>query len=294
MTALDPFGARLRRSMDRFGPLCVGIDPHAALLADWGLPDDVAGLERFAMTVVEAVGGRVAAVKPQSAFFERFGSRGVAVLERTIGAARATGTLVVLDVKRGDIGSTAAAYADAYLDPAAPGFADAITVSPYLGFGSLRPMLDLAAANGSGVFVLALTSNPEGAQVQRALAADGSGRTVAGEILQQIAAENLGAAPLGSVGAVVGATIDPVGIGFDLATLGGPILAPGFGAQGATAEDVRTVFGSALGSVLAASSRDILRLGPDLLALRAGAVRVADGLRTLVSGAALPQEPSGR
>ena len=285
MTALDPFGARLRRSMDRFGPLCVGIDPHAALLADWGLPDDVAGLERFAMTVVEAVGGRVAAVKPQSAFFERFGSRGVAVLERTIGAARATGTLVVLDVKRGDIGSTAAAYADAYL---------AITVSPYLGFGSLRPMLDLAAANGSGVFVLALTSNPEGAQVQRALAADGSGRTVAGEILQQIAAENLGAAPLGSVGAVVGATIDPVGIGFDLATLGGPILAPGFGAQGATAEDVRTVFGSALGSVLAASSRDILRLGPDPSALREGALGVADGLRTLVAGAALPQEPSGR
>jgi len=294
VTALDPFGARLRRSMDRFGPLCVGIDPHAALLADWGLPDDVAGLERFAMTVVEAVGGRVAAVKPQSAFFERFGSRGVAVLERTIGAARATGTLVVLDVKRGDIGSTAAAYADAYLDPAAPGFADAITVSPYLGFGSLRPMLDLAAANGSGVFVLALTSNPEGAQVQRALAADGSGRTVAGEILQQIAAENLGAAPLGSVGAVVGATIDPVGIGFDLATLGGPILAPGFGAQGATAEDVRTVFGSALGSVLAASSRDILRLGPDPSALREGALGVADGLRTLVAGAALPQEPSGR
>ena len=294
MTALEPFGTRLRRSMDRFGPLCVGIDPHAALLVDWGLPDDVHGLERFARTVVEAVGGRVAAVKPQSAFFERFGSGGVAVLERTIAAARAAGTLVVLDVKRGDIGSTAAAYADAYLDPASPGFADAITVSPYLGFGSLRPMLDLAAASGSGVFVLALTSNPEGAQVQRALAADGSGRTVAAEILQQIATENLGATPMGSVGAVVGATIDPVGIGFDLATLGGPILAPGFGAQGATAEDVRTVFGTALGSVLAASSRDILRLGPDPLALRAGALRVADGLRTLVSGAALPQEPSGR
>ncbi len=294
MTAPEPFGVRLRRAMDTHGPLCVGIDPHASLLADWGLPDDVGGLERFALTVVEAVGGRVAAIKPQSAFFERFGSGGVAVLERTVQQARAAGTLVVLDVKRGDIGSTAGAYADAYLDPVAAGFADAITVSPYLGFGSLRPMLDLAATNGCGVFVLALTSNPEGAQVQRALVADGSGRTVAAEILGQIAAENAGTDVLGSVGAVVGATIDPAGLGFDLASLGGPILAPGFGAQGATAADVHAVFGPALGLVLAASSRDILRLGPSASALRAGALAVADGLRALVAGAALPSEPSGR
>ena len=165
-----------RRSPTR-GPLCVGIDPHLPLLRDWGLPDDPAGLERFALTVVEALADRVAVVKPQSAFFERFGSRGIAVLERVLAGIRAAGALALLDVKRGDIGSTMAGYAGAYLDPASPLAADAITASPYLGFGSLRPLLDAAYAHGAGVFVLALTSNPEGAAVQRATGPDG--RTVA-------------------------------------------------------------------------------------------------------------------
>ena len=113
---------------------------------------------------VEAFAGQVAFVKPQSAFFERFGARGVVVLERTIEDLRHTGSLVILDVKRGDIGSTAAAYADAYLDDDAPMAADAITVSPFLGFGSLQPFFDVAEKNDAGVFVLALTSNPEGAR----------------------------------------------------------------------------------------------------------------------------------
>ncbi|MFD9823835.1 orotidine-5'-phosphate decarboxylase, partial [Streptomyces violascens] len=168
-----PFGTRLREAMDTRGPLCVGIDPHASLLADWGLNDDITGLERFTRTTVEALADRVAMLKPQSAFFERFGSRGVAVLEKAVEEARAAGTLVLMDAKRGDIGSTMAAYAATYLDPASPLFSDAVTVSPYLGFGSLRPALDLAAKSGSGVFVLALTSNPEGAEVQRSTAADG-------------------------------------------------------------------------------------------------------------------------
>ena len=114
------FGSRARAAMDAYGPACVGIDPHAALLDDWGLPDSVEGLEQFAAICVEAFAGHVGFVKPQSAFFERFGSRGVAVLERTIQDLRHTGTLVVLDVKRGDIGSTAAAYAEAYLDEDSP------------------------------------------------------------------------------------------------------------------------------------------------------------------------------
>ena len=171
------FGGRLDAAVAARGPLVVGIDPHLPLLRDWGLPDDVSGLERFALTAVEAVADRVAVVKPQSAFFERFGSRGIAVLERVLAAIRAAGALSLLDVKRGDIGSTMAGYAGAYLDPASPLAADAITASPYLGFGSLRPLLDAAYANGRGVFVLALTSNPEGPAVQRAVAADG--RTVA-------------------------------------------------------------------------------------------------------------------
>ncbi|GMA19268.1 hypothetical protein GCM10025862_12890 [Arsenicicoccus piscis] len=168
MGAAQPFGPRLAAAMAEHGPLCVGIDPHAGLLGAWGLPDSVEGLERFAATCVEAFGGQVACVKPQSAFFERFGSRGVAVLEATLAGLRDAGTLSLLDVKRGDIGSTMGAYADAYLDEASPLRADAITVSPYLGYGSLRPALDLAAATGRGVFVLTLTSNPEGAAVQHA------------------------------------------------------------------------------------------------------------------------------
>src|SRR6187431_1356292 len=160
---MESFGSRLRRATGLRGPLCVGIDPHAALLAKWGLSDDVTGLERFALTVVEALADRVAVLKPQSAFFERFGSRGVAILESTIRQSREAGALVLLDVKRGDIGSTMAAYASAYLDPASTLRSDAITVSPYLGVGSLQPAFDLASATGAGIFVLALTSNPEGA-----------------------------------------------------------------------------------------------------------------------------------
>ena len=164
----EAFGSRLRKAMDTRGPLCVGIDPHAALLGSWSLPDSVQGLERFALTVVEALAERVAVLKPQSSFFERFGSAGVAVLERTIAEAREAGALVILDAKRGDIGSTVEAYADAYLDPGSSLFADAVTVSPYLGFGALEPFVERAEQYGCGVFVLAFTSNPEGASVQRA------------------------------------------------------------------------------------------------------------------------------
>ena len=144
-------------------------------------------------------------MKPQSAFYERFGSRGVAVLERVIAESRAAGALVLLDVKRGDIGSTTQAYADAYLDPSSPLAADAITASPYLGFGSLDPMVDTARKHDAGLFVLALTSNKEGPEVQHARTEDG--RLVAGRMLDHLRALNAGEEPLGSFGAVIGATI---------------------------------------------------------------------------------------
>ncbi|MEU3187382.1 orotidine-5'-phosphate decarboxylase [Streptomyces sp. NPDC006923] len=276
----EPFGARLRRAMDTRGPLCVGIDPHGSLLRAWGLDDDIAGLERFTRTTVEALADRVAVLKPQSAFFERFGSRGVAVLEKAVEEARAAGALVLMDAKRGDIGSTMAAYAATYLDQDSPLFSDAVTVSPYLGFGSLRPALDAAAASGSGVFVLALTSNPEGAEVQRATAADG--RSLAQLMLDHMAEENAGASPLGSVGAVVGATLGDAGV--DLA-INGPLLAPGIGAQGATPRDLPGVFGAAVGNVVPSVSRGVLRHGPDTGALRAAAARFADEVRTAVGAA---------
>jgi orotidine-5'-phosphate decarboxylase len=274
---MTPFGARLRSAVDRRGPLCAGIDPHAALLDAWGLGDDVAGLERFTMTAVEALAGTVAVVKPQSAFFERHGSAGIAVLERAVAAARELGALVLLDVKRGDIGSTAQAYADAYLDPRSPLAVDAITASPFLGFGSLEPMLATAAEHGAGVFVLALTSNPEGPQVQHARTADGG--TVAGTVLRALAGRNAGATPLGSFGAVVGATIGRTGEQLDI---NGPLLVPGIGAQGGTAESVRSTFGAAVPNVLPSSSRELLGAGPDPDALRSAAERANETFAALV------------
>ncbi|GAB3194959.1 orotidine-5'-phosphate decarboxylase [Nocardioides hungaricus] len=267
------FGARLHAAIADRGPLCVGIDPHVGLLHEWGLADDVAGLERFALTAVEAVAPYASVVKPQSAFYERFGSRGVAVLERVIAESRAAGALVLLDVKRGDIGSTSQAYADAYLDPAAPLACDAITVSPFLGFGSLDPIVDTARRHDAGLFVLALTSNKEGPEVQHAVVP--SGGTVAGAMLGHLRRLNADASPLGSFGAVVGATIGATDE--DLA-FNGPILAPGFGAQGGTLADVRRLFGSAA-AVLPSSSRDVLRLGPSVEAMRDIVLRTNEELR---------------
>ncbi|MFC7531233.1 orotidine-5'-phosphate decarboxylase [Actinoplanes sp. GCM10030250] len=272
---METFGERLHAAVTERGPLCVGIDPHAALLTRWGLTDDIAGLERFAHTVVEALADRVAVLKPQSAFFERFGSRGVAILESTIRQSREAGALVLLDVKRGDIGSTMAAYAAAYLDPASSLRADAITVSPYLGVGSLQPAFDVAAAHGGGVFVLALTSNPEGPVFQHAVTA--AGKTVAQTVVDEIAQVNEGARPLGSLGLVVGATIGETG--HDLSKINGPLLSPGLGAQGATPADLRAVFGESLRNVLPSYSREVLAAGPEIAALRAATNRVLDDCR---------------
>lgn len=271
----EPFGARLAAAMDAHGPLCVGIDPHASLLAAWGLPDDAAGLREFSRRVMEAVGGRVAAVKPQAAFFERHGSAGVAVLEEVVAAGRESGTLVVVDAKRGDIGSTMAAYADAYLRDGAPLAGDALTVSPYLGFGSIDPAVRLAQATGRGLFVLCLTSNPEGAQVQHAREQDGP--SVAARVAASAATLNEGAEPFGSIGLVVGATVGDAAqqVGVDLAAVNGPLLAPGVGAQGAGAAELRAVFGDARRQVLASSSRGVLQEGPDVTALRTAALRAA-------------------
>lgn len=272
---LAPFGSRLREAMDVRGPLCVGVDPHPSLIAAWGLPDDPTGLERFSQTVVAALADRVAVLKPQSAFFERYGSRGIAVLERTIEATQAAGALVLLDAKRGDIGSTVEAYAHAYLDRAGSFGADAITASPYLGFDSLRPLYDAAVRNAGGVFVLAYTSNPEGATVQRATGADG--RQVGTAILDAIAAENEGASPMGSIGAVVGATVGSVD--YDFAKLNGPILAPGLGVQGGTGDSIGRLFGVARPNVLPSASRGILQHGPAVAPLRAAAAQVLDAVR---------------
>ncbi len=252
------YGERLTAAMAARGALCVGIDPHPGILARWGLPNDVRGLERCARGMVEALGELVPVFKPQSAFFEAHGSRGIAVLERTLADLHAAGALSLLDVKRGDIGSTMDAYAAAYLTDGSPLAADAVTLSPYLGFGSLAGAVALARQQGRGVYVLALTSNPEGREVQHAVTADG--RRVAQLIVDEAAAANAGPG-LGSVGLVVGATIGRVGI--DFSALNGSILAPGLGAQGAGAADLAEVFGPAARLVLPAMSREVLGAGPE-------------------------------
>lgn len=270
------FGERMWTAMRERGPLCAGVDPHAGLLQEWGLGDDLAGLERFSMTAVEGLAPHAAAIKPQSAFFERFGSRGIAVLERVIADSRAAGAQVILDVKRGDIGSTSQAYADAYLDPSSSLAVDAVTVSPYLGFGSLDPFIDTARRFGGGLFVLALTSNKEGPEVQHARTE--SGATVAGAMLGHVRRLNAEAQPMGSFGAVVGATIGETGEALDI---GGPLLVPGYGAQGGSVADIARIFGPAARFALPSSSRGLLRHGPDVARLAAAVRRAADEVAAL-------------
>jgi len=266
------FGARLATAMADRGPLCLGIDPHPELLRAWGLTVDAAGLSAFCDVCVRAYEG-FAIVKPQVAFFESYGAAGYAVLETVVAELRDAGVLVLADAKRGDIGTTMAAYATAWAGDS-PLACDAVTASPYLGFESLRPLLDTAAGHDRGVFVLAATSNPEGAGVQRAVA---DGRTVAQSIVDDAGAENR-ATGTGSVGVVVGATLTEVP---DLSGLGGPVLLPGVGAQGGRPEALAGLGGAAPGTLLPAVSREVLRAGPDVDAVRAAAERMRDAVAHL-------------
>jgi orotidine-5'-phosphate decarboxylase len=284
---VEPFGRRLAGAVGDRGPLCVGIDPHRSLLLDWGVGDDLDGLRRFTDLVVEALAGRVAVLKPQMAFYERHGARGIAVLEEAVARARAAGALILLDAKRGDIGSTMDAYAE-YLRPDHPMAVDALTVSPFLGPGSLEPAVRTARAFGGGLFVLARTSNPEGGEVQHAVR---EGRSVAQAVVDAVgrwnAPEWLVGDPepdpaayadqqgrwgwaTGSFGVVVGATLPELDV--DLNGLRGPVLAPGLGAQGGSVADLRRLFGAGR-AVVPTVSRDVLNAGPDVAALRAAADR---------------------
>ena len=302
---MSTFGTRLQGALRTHGPLCVGVDPAPATLARWGLDDDVAGLERFSGTVVEALAGRTALLKPQVAFYERHGSAGLAVLERLLADCRSAGQLVLADAKRGDIGSTAAGYADAWLSDRSPLAADAVTVSPYLGYGSLAPLVEAAAATGRGVFVLCLTSNPEGAEVQHARpvaspsSASGANgaptapASVAAAVAAAAAADNArfaeaspgatdapGPDAPGPVGLVVGATVGDalLSTGVDLAAVGGHLLLPGLGAQGATADDVARHLGGLARLLVPSASREVLHAGPAVADLRAQAERLASDL----------------
>nr|WP_258375210.1 orotidine-5'-phosphate decarboxylase [Curtobacterium sp. MCSS17_008] len=294
MTTVQPggaasFGVRLAAAMGERSPLCVGIDPHAATLAAWGLGRDEQGLTAFGATLVDAAAGHAAIVKPQIAFFEAAGIPGYRALDATLRRARDAGLLVVADVKRGDIGSTGDDYALAWLDREGPFRADAMTVSPYLGYGSLAGTIAVARENRAGVFVLAATSNPEARVLQTAVLAEGprAGRSVAAGIVLDVADDNRtgGEQPLGDVGLVLGATLDLDDFGIDAGTIGSaPVLAPGFGAQGARIEDLRARYGARAEQVLVNESRGLLTDGPDGVA--ALVQDRADRIRTALGAAA--------
>jgi len=267
---MKSFAQRFLELANSRSPFCLGIDPTPQLLKAWNLPHSADGLARMCETVVTAAEDRLAIVKPQIAFFERFGSKGIEVLERLIGSFQERGTLVLVDGKRGDIGSTVEAYAQAYLGPTSAFRADAITVHAYLGFGSLKPLLTHAVDSGAGVFVVVRSSNAEGISLQTAVLPNDV-RTVADSLADMITEFNqqINGTEIGPVGAVVGATIE----NDLLPTLDrlpqSLILAPGIGHQGATFEDLRRRFARHSARAIPSSSRAVLDRGPDVERLRA-------------------------
>jgi orotidine-5'-phosphate decarboxylase len=277
----ESFADRVVQAVAATGPLCAGIDPSAELLRGWGLDDTADGLRSFCGTCLEAFAGTVGVIKPQVAFFERHGSAGLAVLEQLIDDAATAGVLVIADAKRGDIDSTAAAYADAWLSSSSPLAADAVTLHPYLGLGALAPCMELAAKTGRGVLIVARSSNPEGRALQQATI--GGGHSVEDSLLHEIAAWNAAPGILpGTVGAVIGATLPPSE--FPLSQLGGVVLAPGMGHQGPGPAEVAERFGGcAPGTVLPSSSRGLLVAGPDVTQLRQAAARLREELSSLMA-----------
>jgi orotidine-5'-phosphate decarboxylase len=276
----DSFAERFAVVRDAWGPLALGADPHGELLGRWGLSDDADGLERFTDIVLATATASVGLIKPQSAFYERHGWRGIRALTRLTETARAEGLLVILDAKRGDVGSTNDAYAAAYLGDGAPVQADAVTVHPYLGLAAMGEFIDRASGSGGCLLVVVRSSNPEGRAVQSAAAGDG--RTVDQRLLADIGALNTRLAPgrIGPVGAVVGpAAVDPP---LDLAAANGLLLAPGVGAQGAEPADVAATFAACPDRVMPSASRSLLAAGPRVAALRDAAARLNEEFRALL------------
>lgn len=264
MHRVRSFGERLDTVFGVSGRLCLGIDPHAFLLDDWNLPDSAVGAREFGLRCVDAATGVVGIVKPQIAFFERFGSAGFAALEAVLAEARGAGLLVIADAKRGDVGSTVAAYGAAWLTPGSALEADAMTLSAYQGVGSLGEVIALAEAGGKGVFILAATSNPESLANQTAVCDRGAhpGRSVAAGIVDDVQLLNSSSRGLGSVGVVIGATVRLADFGIDASDLSKtPVLAPGFGEQGARISELPDLFGTAAAQVIANVGRSVLRAG---------------------------------
>lgn len=256
----DSFAARFAAVRSRYGPLAWGLDPSGAILDAWRLGDTPEGLDRFAEITLEAANGNVGLLKLQAAFYERHGWQGIQTLQRLIGEAQSAGLLVIVDAKRGDVGTTNDAYAEAYLGADAPLGADALTVHPYLGLDAMGTFVARAHESGSCLLIVTHSSNPEGRTVQSATTL--SGRSVEEDLLVDIGNLNARLAPgeIGPIGAVVG----PIGVdpALDLVSVNGLFLSPGVGYQGATPADVAQVFASCPNRVIPSASRSLLIKGP--------------------------------
>ena len=250
---MTDFASRLIEGTRKFGPLCVGIDPHPGMIPDLFGGDTPEGVWKWSQAIIEAAAGKVAVVKPQVSLFERHGPEGMAALQAAAKSARAAGLIVLMDAKRGDIGSTAEGYAQAYLSPGAPFEGDALTVNPYMGLDTLEPYAKLGKAHGKGVIVLVRTSNPG--------AADFQSRIMAGAPLYVRVAEALGPlterlmSPCGwsSLMMVIGATAPEEARAVRALAPKALFLVPGYGAQGAAAAEACSGLVNGEGGVVSAS-----------------------------------------
>jgi len=277
---VESFASRFEAVRARTGPLVWGLDPSGRLLDEWGLGDSPDGLDRFVDIALEVAATSVGLVKPQSAFYERHGWRGIRTLTRLVADARSAGVLVILDVKRGDVGSTNDAYAEAYLGKGAAIEADALTVHPYLGLGAMGAFVNRAHDAGSAILVVTRSSNPEGRVIQAAV--DEGGVSVEAAVLAEIGHLNASLAPgaLGPVGAVIGAS--PGLEALDLVGANGLFLAPGVGAQGSTPQDVARTFAACPERVMPSASRSLLAGGPDAHRLRDAVTALGGEFRELL------------
>ena len=246
------FGDRLITSIRKAGhPLCVGLDPHLgqipALFASGdmnpGAPQTAEAVLAFFNAVLDRIDGRVPVIKPQIAFFEQMGSRGIAALEEIIARARGEGIQVIMDAKRGDIGSTAAAYATSFFAEGAPLKSDALTINPYLGMDTLEPFVTTATDNGGGVFVLVKTSNPGSADFQNLKVDNRMLYQAVADKVSDIARTHKGPETgWSSIGVVAGATYPKEAIDIRERMPETLILVPGYGAQGGSAKQALQSF----------------------------------------------------
>ncbi len=292
----EPFSLRLRRRMEALDThVCLGIDPRPERYEDGGVGAHGGDAAKVARTIaerfraiLEGTADRIACVKLQSAFFERWGVPGQIALAQLLADARALGVPAILDAKRGDVGSTAEAYADAYLG-AGPFGADALTVQPYLGMDAIEPFVRAAERNARGLFVLVRTSNPGGADLQDLRLADGgTGAVTVADRLADLLTERardsvLDAHGYGPIGAVVGATVPGALARLRARLPHALLLVPGYGAQGGGAEDVRAAFDADGHGAVISASRSLTDTGADDPV--AGAVAATETMRDAIRAA---------